>query len=306
MPTISIIIAAYNAAAFIDRAIQSALNQSVLPHEIIVVNDASTDHTATVLDAIAAEHSRVKVHHLATNGGPSAARNKGLQVASGEWGAGLDADDAIAETFVATVTEAITTHQPDIVATNFYWFDVARNTHLEKGLNQTENATTVSKYQFVNGARPYSQEADYGLLKPVFRLALLREHNLQYSTTIRHGEDFMLLAQVLFFDARFVVLNAPLYLYTTRDSGLSQTIPNYPKMAQDTLDLLALPSVKNDQKLMALLKLRAKSLRRLNAQILFNRHIGRRELGTIGHHLLRDGAYRQYAFKYAAKKLLRR
>ena len=291
MVKISFIIAAYNAQHFIHRAIDSVLEQSAPAHEIIIVNDKSTDDTAAVLDELAAQYLQIKVHHLAENGGPSAARNKGIEVATGEWLAVLDADDAVTPDFVATVSQAITHYQPDILATNFYWYDIDNARTTSKGLSQTNEAVTVSKYDFVKGARPYSDEADYGLLKPVFNLAFLRQHQLRYPTDIRHGEDFTLLASVLFQDAQFTVINAPLYLYTTRDSGLSKTAPAYPKMAQAARNMCNLPAVERDAKLKQLLQQRADALLQLNAAIMLDWDWRKKNIKALLSHSLNTPFY---------------
>ena len=86
-PTISVVIPAYNAAAFVSKAIESALAQTLRPLEIIVVDDGSTDDTAAV-----ASHYPVRVIRR-PNGGPGTARNYAAARASGEWLAFLDADD---------------------------------------------------------------------------------------------------------------------------------------------------------------------------------------------------------------------
>jgi len=89
-PVISAIMPAYNSAGFIRRAIDSVLAQTVPVHELIVVDDGSTDDTATVA---ASYGDRVKVFRQA-NGGPGAARNRGVRESRGDWLAFLDADDA--------------------------------------------------------------------------------------------------------------------------------------------------------------------------------------------------------------------
>ena len=85
---VSAVIPAYNSASFISRTIESAMAQTYPMTEIIVVDDGSTDRTAEV-----AERFPVRVIRR-RNGGPGAARNTGIQAASGEWIAFLDSDDA--------------------------------------------------------------------------------------------------------------------------------------------------------------------------------------------------------------------
>lgn len=89
LPRISVIIPAYNAAATIGKAIASILAQGYPAHEIIVVDDGSADATGETVQAYGDKVTYIRQD----NAGPSAARNKGVQQASGEWIAFLDADD---------------------------------------------------------------------------------------------------------------------------------------------------------------------------------------------------------------------
>ena len=84
---ISVIIPAYNAAGFLPRCLNSVFAQTLKPHEIIVVDDGSSDDSARV----AAELGAIVVRR--PNGGLSAARNTGIQNSTGDWIALLDADD---------------------------------------------------------------------------------------------------------------------------------------------------------------------------------------------------------------------
>ena len=87
--TVSCVIPAHNAARHIADALASVLEQTRAPDEVIVVDDGSTDDTPQVL-ARAGGHTRV-IHQAQS--GPGAARNTGVESASGEWIALLDADD---------------------------------------------------------------------------------------------------------------------------------------------------------------------------------------------------------------------
>lgn len=91
---ISVIIPVYNAAGFITRAVGSILMQEFDDFEVIIVNDGSTDASASVCDEMAEQDMRVRVIHK-ENGGVSSARNAGLDVARGEFVMFVDADDAI-------------------------------------------------------------------------------------------------------------------------------------------------------------------------------------------------------------------
>lgn len=86
---ISVIIPVYNRPAFVKRAIDSVLSQTLIADEIIVVDDGSTDETASVLDSFGVQIKVIRTQNL----GVSHARNIGIKEASGEWIAFLDSDD---------------------------------------------------------------------------------------------------------------------------------------------------------------------------------------------------------------------
>ncbi len=87
---ISVIIPVFNRSAVIGRAIESVLNQTYPAHQVIVVDDASTDETPRVLERYL---PRIRIIRLTQNRGVSAARNAGIRAATGDWIAFLDSDD---------------------------------------------------------------------------------------------------------------------------------------------------------------------------------------------------------------------
>jgi glycosyltransferase involved in cell wall biosynthesis len=103
MPLVSVVIPAFNAATTIDATIESVLNQTYKNIEIIVVNDGSTDRTATVLRKYS---SRIQLVHQ-SNRGLAKARNTGAGMASGDFVCLLDADDLCLPERVALQVEAL-------------------------------------------------------------------------------------------------------------------------------------------------------------------------------------------------------
>lgn len=89
---LSIIVPVYNTAPWLGRCLDSICAQSYKNLEILCVNDGSTDNSADILAEYAAKDARIKVFHQ-KNAGLSAARNTGLQHATGEWVTGVDSDD---------------------------------------------------------------------------------------------------------------------------------------------------------------------------------------------------------------------
>src|SRR5574337_356453 len=88
-PTVSVVVPAYNAAAFLRRAIDSVLGQTAVDLELLVVDDGSTDAT---LQLLAGYGERLRAISQ-VNAGPAGARNRGLALARGRYIAFLDADD---------------------------------------------------------------------------------------------------------------------------------------------------------------------------------------------------------------------
>ena len=89
---VSVVIPAYNAESYIGETISSVINQTYGDWELILVDDGSTDNTANIIQEFCNNHSKIHYIHQA-NAGVSAARNKGISMAKGEYISFLDADD---------------------------------------------------------------------------------------------------------------------------------------------------------------------------------------------------------------------
>lgn len=94
MPTISIIMPAFNAEKFINKAIGSVVDQSFADWELIIVDDCSTDDTYLIMEKFAQADARIKLLRLEGNAGAAVARNAGIQQARGHYIAFLDSDDS--------------------------------------------------------------------------------------------------------------------------------------------------------------------------------------------------------------------
>jgi len=90
---VSIIIPVYNTDQYLDRSLQSAINQTLKEIEIICIDDGSTDNTLDILKKYEKKDNRIKVIHFDENKGVAAARNKGMEIAKGEFIGFMDSDD---------------------------------------------------------------------------------------------------------------------------------------------------------------------------------------------------------------------
>ena len=91
---LSVIVPVYNVEQYLERCVDSILNQTVKELEIILVDDGSTDNSGSMCDAYAAEHANIRVHHK-SNGGLTTAWKAGLELATGRYVGFVDSDDWI-------------------------------------------------------------------------------------------------------------------------------------------------------------------------------------------------------------------
>ena len=113
-PLISVIIAVYGVEKYIAQCLESVINQTYKNLEIIVVNDGTKDRSADIAKEYAAKDSRIKVYDF-KNGGLSVARNRGLEIATGEYISYLDSDDWLDTKMYETLLEAAMKNEADMV-----------------------------------------------------------------------------------------------------------------------------------------------------------------------------------------------
>ena len=99
MPTVSVIMPAYNAETYLPTAVESVLRQSLSDLELLIIDDGSSDGTLAIARGYAARDARVRVLAQA-NSGPGPARNAAFRCATGRFFAFLDSDDEWDESFL--------------------------------------------------------------------------------------------------------------------------------------------------------------------------------------------------------------
>lgn len=115
LPLISIVVPVYNVQEYVGECVESLCRQTYTNLEIVLVDDGSTDGSAEVCDAYEGRDSRVKVIHQ-TNGGPSSARNAGLDAAQGEYIAFVDGDDLVSPFYIEELHQLLNKYHADIAA----------------------------------------------------------------------------------------------------------------------------------------------------------------------------------------------
>jgi len=125
-PVVSVIIPVYNVASYLRECLDSLVNQTLAELEFIYINDGSTDDSLRILNEYAAKDNRFVIISQ-ENQGQGAARNRGIEIARGEYIAFVDPDDWVdLNTFEVSYNEAKKTGV-DIVHFDYYKFDGAKN-----------------------------------------------------------------------------------------------------------------------------------------------------------------------------------
>ena len=118
MPEVSVIIPVYNNEKYVEECVRSVQNQTFEDLEILVINDGSTDGSGEILERLLREDKRLRLFHQ-ENKGAGAARNKGLDTASGRYLVFVDGDDWIAPDYIEKLYAAAEERESEMVICGF-------------------------------------------------------------------------------------------------------------------------------------------------------------------------------------------
>lgn len=208
-PTFSIVIATYQAAATVAQSVESALLQTYPAHEVIVVDDGSTDRPERALRPFLDRVDLIRK----PNGGGASALNAGMKAASGEFLAILDADDAYDPRRLAALAE-LARARPDLdLITTDAAFVVDGET-----VGRFSQHTPFA----ADGQRTAIFEACFVGGWPAVRLARLREAG-GFDEGLRTGYDWECWARLILRGSRAGFAAEPLYLYTLHSGTLTSS-----------------------------------------------------------------------------------
>ena len=215
----------YNSEKFIDRAIQSLLNQTYKNFEIILVNDCSTDQTLLVCEKYI--KNNIKLLDLDKNLGVSNARNIGLQNAKGEYVLFLDSDDWLDRNTLYLLNE-------NIKNSDMLVYGVVYNRN-DKQVVQP--LPTIGKFSVTDLFSMDSTLFDVSILhwvtNKVFNLSIIRKNNLLFDQTLKMGEDLDFCMKYLEKIKFITVFDKYLYYYD-RTNNKSLTNSNIKSLPERT------------------------------------------------------------------------
>lgn len=146
---VSIIIPVYNVEKYLQRCIESVLQQTYKDIEVVLVDDGSTDNSGNNCDLWSEKDKRIKVIHK-VNGGLSSARNAGCRVATGDYILFLDSDDYLSSDCVSKLIKMCEITGSDIAIIQMMY--IAEETNDEIGLNQDEYIRVLSVEQAIEAS----------------------------------------------------------------------------------------------------------------------------------------------------------
>ena len=207
----SVIIPAYEAADFVGVAVRSALRQTVPPHEILVVDDGSTDDLGAALAPFAANIRLIRQ----ANRGPSAARNAGIRDATGDWVVLLDADDYWYENRLARIARHIVTEpHHDLITTDAHVID--------------DGGQLLGCYYDTVAFSWSAQRSAILRSNFIFASTAIRRRTYMdlggFDEGLRYCEDWDLWIRMIFSGACAGLIPEPLAVYRQRDTSLSRDV----------------------------------------------------------------------------------
>lgn len=213
---VSIIVPAYNIQDYLGRCLDSLLNQSYHNLEIIVVDDGSSDKTAEILDMYAEKDKRIIAIHQ-KNQGVSVARNRGLDIATGNYIGFTDGDDMVEPDMYEFLLNLIEEKKVDIAHCGYQMvfpnrIDYYYNTEIERMMNHDEGL-----YELLTG-----NMIEPGLWNKLYRAELFRSVRLKEG--VQETEDLLCNFELFMQAHSSYFVDIPKYHYMLREGSATTTV----------------------------------------------------------------------------------
>lgn len=181
---VSVIIPAYNAEACIERGINSVLNQTYNNIELIIIDDGSEDNTCSLIEKKYDGYNNI-IFYKQKNYGVSVARNKGIELATGEYCIFLDADDWLELDAVETMLRYNNLNKDYFIICGYYKVYIDDGSLYKRENRLSSDCRLTIEESIINFAKFYFQNAGFKL----YNLEIVRKYNIKFPENIHHGED---------------------------------------------------------------------------------------------------------------------
>jgi glycosyltransferase involved in cell wall biosynthesis len=212
MEKVSVIIPVYNVVKYIDKCINSVINQTYANLEIIIIDDGSTDHSGLICDAYAKLDKRIIVVHK-TNGGLSSARNVGINESTGEFLSFIDSDDYVEKDMIEKLVGSCLTNSADIAVCGR--FRVVNGKIVDE--NSQRNPIIWGKDEAVERLLTRTN-IDHSVCDKLFRKRLF--DGLRFPVG-RYYEDMFVTVKLLYRTNSVVHIGETKYYYLNRDDSIT-------------------------------------------------------------------------------------
>lgn len=216
-PKISVIIPVYNVESYVRKCIDSILNQTFSDFELLLVDDGSTDCSGVICDEYVQKDARIRVFHT-PNQGVSAARNLGMDQASGEWITFVDSDDWVEEGFLSAFFQAESSPKAIVYQNIIYDY-----TAYHKGNKIAFSYNDVSFYvpDIIHAISDYKILSDCFIAAKMFNKEVIRQYGIRFCENISLAEDMLFVRQYLYYVEEVHIHSLAAYHYTQRPSSLT-------------------------------------------------------------------------------------
>lgn len=208
MPLISVVIPVYNVEKYLNQCVDSLLNQDFKNYEIILINDGSKDSSPAICDEYSKKHDNIIALHQ-ENSGVGFARNKGIEIAKGEYLYFLDSDDFVVDTFFETVAPYLS-HSIDVLQFGFTRVSVAgqiKNTQVPQSVDIIDLEKEKDKL-----AEVLNSGVGMALWDKIIKIAVIRDNNILFDGKKR-GQDITFCTKLFNNIKNMSVINKPLINY---------------------------------------------------------------------------------------------
>lgn len=230
-PKVSFIIPVYKTETYLDRCVQSVINQTCKDIEIILVDDGSPDNSPELCDKWAEYDKRIRVVHKA-NGGLSDSRNVGIKMSNGEYVCFVDSDDFVEKDLVEKTYKTAIDYDADLVVYSNFLVD---KHHRKKVQNLTSSRDVFlgpeQMHNFFNesiGSLPqshYDYDIGFAPWGKIYRRRVLVDNKVLFKSERKLiYEDLMFLLDLIPIVKCAVVEHTPLYNYCQNNGTLTRSI----------------------------------------------------------------------------------
>ncbi len=206
MPKISVIVAVYNVEPYLKRSLDCLINQTMTDIEFICIDDCSTDNSLQILKEYEQKDSRFKIITSEVNGGAAIARNKGLDVATGDYLGFIDPDDTIDLNYYEELYKKAKETNTDIVKCQLYDL-YSDGTKIKSSMNKW---IKKNKYSFT-----------YEWTTAIYRASIVFDNNIRFPEECTKAQDVVFLNRIMLKAKNVECIDTVFYYYHKRENSLN-------------------------------------------------------------------------------------